>query len=529
MKNITRKWICILFVLTVILQGIGCSKQAPSGEGYLDLMASPSTTLNNVWYNTGGIFRCAVFESLVSMEADMKTIHPALAKGFEGSEDGLTYTFTLRQHVKWHDGETFDPEDVLFSLEALLRSEEVNGILESAFRYIEGAEAYREGEAENISGCSVDGNQLTIHLTTPVGNFLYAMAQFAILPEHILGEVEPKELENHEYWNRPIGCGAYKLQEPLQDDCFYLERNKEYYGAKPGIEKICLKVSHEDPVSAMKEGELDFYVTNDPEEIAELKGAEHCTDHRLNVLFPAYLIFNLSEDAGTNEDLKDAQVRKALLMAIDRETIVDAIFPGSTVSDTMVPAWDSWYWEEGEDFSFHPEEAKKLLEEADFDFDKTIRLRYFTKGQSTADLMNAIAVYWRAIGVKVDLQLFEGSGSEHMFQTRDYDICYKRLSAFNHAAIYEEMAGTGVMQTSIYQMPIYDELLEELSVTLEDQKRIEIVAQMQMLDQEQLLRLPLFALVNVAYVNEDRFGMPEAYGNLWYRYDLRFEDWRLTQ
>ncbi len=527
MKKLARNTACFALACCLMLGCAGCSRSDDSADGYLDLLDSPSTTLNNVWYNTGGIFRCAVFDSLVTTNADMKTIRPALAETYEASDDGLTYTFVLRENAKWHDGESVTAEDVLFSLKTLLRSEEVNGLLASAFGYIEGAERFQSGSTEEISGCILEGSTLTFRLTSRVGSFLNAMAQFAILPEHILGGIRPEDLEADEYWTLPIGCGPYRITESVPGSHFILERNPDWYGAKPGIEKICLRVGMEDPVSAVESGELDFYVTNDPEEIAQLKGVDTCTDHRLNVLFPAYLIFNLSEDEGVNEDLKDARVRKALLMAIDREVIVNAIFPGSTVSDTLVPAWDSWYLKDGEAYAFDPDGAKALLHEAGYDFSQTLRLRYFTKGQATADLMSAIAVYWRAIGLQVDLEMFDGSGSKHMFQTRDYDVCYKRLSAFNHAAIYEEMAGSGVMQMSIYNMPVYDALIGRLDVTLDDGTRETLVEQLQRLDQEHLLRLPLFTLENVAFVNEARFAMPEAYGNLWYRYDLCFEDWRL--
>ncbi len=527
MKRHIKSLICIILSIAMSVCCSGCKKEEASSDEYLDLMNSPSTTLNNIWYNTGGIFRCALFDALVATEADMLTIKPAIAKDYIIADDGLKYDFILRDDVIWHDGEKLDAEDVVFSIKTMLRTTEVNGLLSSAFRYIEGAEAYIEQEAEVITGLRTEGNRISIKLVSPAASFLDATAQLAILPEHLLGDVAPDEIEADDYWKKPVGCGPYKITEAT-DEYFILERNKDYYGAEPGVEKIKLKINVEDPVLAMQEGILDFYVTNDPEEIARLNGAESCSSHRLNILFPAYLIFNLSNDEGANEDLKDVRVRKALLMAIDRKSIVDVIFPSSTVSDTMIPAWDSRYSDDEGEYEFNPERAKALMEEAGFDFDKTIRLRYFTKGQSTADLMSAIAVYWRAIGVKVSLELFEGSGSTHMFQTRDYDVCYKRLSAFNHAAIYEEMAGDGVMQESIYNMPIYDRLISTLATTIGDENRKEIIKEMQKLDREQLLRLPLFTLATVAYVNEARFEMPEAYGNLWYRYDLHFEDWRIV-
>ncbi len=527
MKRRIISIICIILSAAILICCSGCDKKLNSVDGYLDLVDSPSTTLNNVWYNTGGIFRAAVFDSLVATDADMLTIKSALAKEYTRSADGLEYSFVMRNDATWHDGEKLDCDDVVFSVKTMLRSEEVNGLLSSAFSYIEGADAYINGETNAISGITVNDNIITFRLTSPVPGFLNAAAQFAILPEHILGSVSPSELETNDYWKNPVGSGPYKITEAVEDDYFILERNADYYGAKPGVEKIRLKINMENAALAVQDGSLDFYVTNDPEEIAKLKGTENCSSHRLNILFPAYLIFNLSDDAGVNENLKNVQVREALLMAIDRKSIVDVVFPGSTVSNTMVPSWDSWYLEDSKDYEFNPEKAKKMLIDAGFDFDKTIRLRYFTKGQSTADLMSAIAVYWRDIGIKVSLEMFEGSGSQHMFQTRDYDICYKRLSAFNHAAIYEEVAEGGVMQDNIYNMPVYDEYISKLDKAMNDESRKEIISEMQKLDQEYLLRLPLFALATVAYVNDSHFVMPEAYGNLWYRYDLRFEDWRL--
>ncbi len=523
-----KVWMGVLLCVAALLAFVGCGKKAPM-DGCLELVNSPSTTLDNVWYNPGGIFRCAVFESLLIADADMKEIKGALAEEYSISEDGKTYVLRLRDDVKWHDGEAFDGEDVVFSIKMALRSEEVNGLFTSTVKYIVGAGAYAVGETEELAGITLSGNELTIRLNEPMGDFLNVLAQFAILPEHILGDVEPLDLPKSDFWKKPVGCGIYKVIEAVEGEYFLLEANMDYYGDLAGIKQLKISLNKEDCVKAMTDGELDFYVTNDPEEIAQLKGLENCSENLLNILFPAYLILNLSDDEGVNEDLKDVRVRKALLLAIDRETITEAVFPGSSVTSTLVPSWDALYWTEAEEYAYNPEEARRLLQEAGFDFSKTLRLRYSVKGQSTVDLMSAIAVYWRALGIDVSLEKFEGSGSKHMFEIRDFDICYKRLSAFDHESIYEEVHGDGVMQTTLLNQPVYDEAIAELGKTMDEAKRKELIYRMQMLDQEYLLRLPLFALANVAYVNNASFEMPEVYGNLWYRYDLRFADWKLVE
>ncbi len=529
MRLIYRRIAAMVSLAIMLLTMLGgCSfKGSGAEEDYLRLVDSPSTTLDNVWYNPGGIFRCAVFESLLLADADMKEIRPALAENYAVSADGLVYTFNLREDVTWHDGEKFDAEDFLFSVKAALRSDEINGLFTAAFRHIEGAQEYSEGTSDSLDGISVDGNLVTVTLTDSSAYFLDAIAQFAVLPEHILGDTEPGQFPQHEFWKSPVGCGSYKVVQ-ADESCFYLEAYNNYYGKAAGIKRIRLALKVEEPAEALRNGELDFYVSNDPEEIAGLKGVENCSEHRLSIMFPTYLIVNVSEEACENEALKDVRVREALLRAIDRTTLTEALFPGSAVIDTLIPGWDEWYLPDAVEYSYDPDAARALLEEAGFDFSEELRLRYSVKGSSTADLMEAIAVYWRAIGLKVDVEMFEGSGSQHMFNILDYELCYKRLSAFDYATIYGEVQGDGVMQTKLYGQPVYDELIGRLETTLDAEERKEIVYGLQRLDQQYLFRMPLFALATNAYVNNDHLDMPEVYGNLWYRYDLRFDQWKLV-
>ncbi len=513
-------------ILPTAICGCSFGKKASLENEYLQLVDSPSTTLDNVWYNPGGIFRCAVFESLLSVDADMKKINCAIAKEYDVSEDGKVYTFTLRDDVIWHDGEKFDSDDVLFSIKSALRSDEINGLFIAAFQHIVGAKDYSDRISEEITGIEVDGNVITITLSSSVADFLNSIAQFAILPEHIFSNTDPNQFSQHQFWKHPIGCGSYKVVK-AEENYFYLKSYEKYYGKKAGIKNIQLAIKEENPIEALREGELDFYVSNDPEEIAQLNGLENCSKHQLNIMFPTYLILNVSNDEGVNEALKDVRVREALLLAIDRETLTNSLFPGSYVIDTLIPAWNEWYLPNAKEYNYNPNKAKTLLTEAGFDFSKTLRLCYSVKGTSTMDLMEAIAIYWRDIGIKVDVERFNGSGSEHMFDIRDYDICYKRLSAFDYATIYGEVQGDGVMQTKLYNLPVYDELIKQLETTLDETKQKEIVYEMQKLDQQYLFRMPLFALATNAYVNNENFDMPEAYGNLWYRYDLCFDQWEL--
>ncbi len=184
MKKNLLKSICLFLSCCMILPAAGCDTS--QSDGCLELTDAPTTTLDNVWYNPGGIFRCAIFDSLLTVNADMTSVTPSLAQSYDVKDNGSTVTFTLRDDVTWHDGETFDVEDVFFSVETVLRSDEVNGVIAAGLHNINGAEAYSSGEADSISGMTSKGNEITFNLVDNSVTFIQAIAQFAILPEHLL-------------------------------------------------------------------------------------------------------------------------------------------------------------------------------------------------------------------------------------------------------------------------------------------------------------------------------------------------------
>lgn len=517
-----RKFIAAILIAMMLLPATGAF--AAREAMYLD--GAPDTLFEDIWFNIGGIYKCGVFESLLLASPDLSTVSPALATEYNVSEDGKVFTFTLREGVAWHDGEAFDAEDVVFSIKTVLRAGIVNAMFTTAFGYIEGAAEYVALTSDELPGVTAEGNVVTVKTTQPVGNFIDVIGQFGILPEHLLKDADPLTINTNEFWAKPVGLGCYKVTEVEFGNYVVLEANEAYYGAQPGIPKIILS-SIDNGVLAAEAGQLDFYNTNDPEQIAQLNALPNYSGHPVDILFPAYLIMRLESEEGVNEKLADVRVRKALVLAIDREAIVEAIYPGSSTTDTLVPSGAAWYLDDAESLAYDPAAAKALLEEAGFDFSQTVKLRYYTGGQATKDLLDSIAFYWGEVGINVDLQKFEGDATTQIYNVRDYDLTYKRLSAFDYAGIYQEVLGANVMQTALLNQPVYDELIDKLTLETDPAAREEIVKDMQKLDQEHLLRLPLFSLANIIYVNDEHIVTGGNYGNVWFRYDFNFPAWEL--
>lgn len=159
------------------------------------------------------------------------------AESYELSDDGLVYTIKMKDGLKWSDGEDLTAEDVAFSIKANLKASVTNGIYTTAFMYIEGAQEWKDG-ADDLSGLTVDGNTITITLTTPYATFIPVLAQFDILPEHVLRDVDPLEMHNNEFWSKPVCSGMYMVEEHNAGNYYIMVPNPYYEGEAPKIQRI---------------------------------------------------------------------------------------------------------------------------------------------------------------------------------------------------------------------------------------------------------------------------------------------------
>ena len=241
--------------------------------GIIDWNLEGSTTLQGIgapvekfqpcFLNPGLDFTNKIlFDRLILADAGLTPSEPMLAESYSLSDDGLTLTLELRDDVKWHDGEAFDAEDVVFTLELLATVPTVPDVAKGAVMAIEGAQAFADGTADSISGISVDGNTVTINFENPSPNILVALSQWSILPEHLLGGADPLEIEKDEFWQSPVGTGPFMVEEVSLNDFATFSRNADYFMEGTGnIETIQLVVGGETegdlPLSA-EAGNIDY-------------------------------------------------------------------------------------------------------------------------------------------------------------------------------------------------------------------------------------------------------------------------------
>src|SRR5262245_29389910 len=177
----------------------------------------------------------SIFDGLMDYKPGTTELEPDLAESYSVSDDGLTYTFKLRDGIKFHNGRPVTPADVKYSLERAVdpKTQSPGG---GYFSAIEGYDALAGGKANELSGVRiVDDKTVSFTLTRPDATFLHLMAiNFAfIVPK------EEVEKAGADWGKKPVGTGAFKFVEWIPGQRIVLERNKDYYKAGvPYLDKV---------------------------------------------------------------------------------------------------------------------------------------------------------------------------------------------------------------------------------------------------------------------------------------------------
>ena len=182
-----------------------------------------------------------LFSGLTAHDADDQVI-PGLAEKWEYDEDSCTYTFHIRDGIKWHDGEAFTADDVKFTIEAIMDPE--NGS--------ENAPNYEDVQEIKV----MDDQTIAFKLAEPNVAFLEYMT-IAILPKHLL---EGEDMQESDFFRHPVGTGPYKLESWDAGQSIVMTKNEDYYLGSPKIDKVIFKIVEDDNTQAvqLQSSEIDM-------------------------------------------------------------------------------------------------------------------------------------------------------------------------------------------------------------------------------------------------------------------------------
>ena len=497
-----KRLIVAAFAITGAMALAGCgggSKSAKKVSGkILTIEMGPEVESIDPALNTtndGANYLTYLFDNLLRTDKDGKVV-PSLAQKYEVSDDGLTWTFHLRDGLKWSDGSDFTANDFVYSWQRMVDPD-------IAAPYAETVLGMVEGYDEAIGKPDENGNQTTtpditklrveapddktfvVHMSHPTPYF-DKLAAFAALSPVKKDVVEAKPdgwtLDPKTY----ISTGPFKLAEWKSGSYLMLEKNENYWNKDAvkldGI-KCLLMEDQNAAFSAYESGDALMIKDIPTQEITTLQKRP---DYRLDPQIGTYFI----DLNNTLDEFKDAKVRRALSLALDRKYISETITAGTyTPAKGFVPQgvsdWDgsSWYdhltdpsvYINVDDYQGNLAKAKELLKEAGHENGAGLpTIVYSTNDQSYhKKIAEYLQQVWGELGVKVEVNIVEWKSFTPQRRSGNYQAARDGwVMDYNDPSNILQLTSTGNgNNSSKYSNPEYDALLEKAANEADPQTR----------------------------------------------------------
>lgn len=411
-------FVSVIVICLALLSGnlflLFTEKIPKAGGEYTEGMVGGPRFINPILSQTNSVdtdLSRLIFSSLVSYDKDHQ-LTPDLAESYEISEDQLTYTFYLKKNVKWHDGDGFNADDVVFTFSSIQDSE------------------YKSPLGRKFRGTiceKIDDYAVKFTLKEPFAPFI-TMLDFGILPEHLWYNIPPANADLNELNKKPIGTGAWKIESLKKDKTgliksYTLIANKDYYGAKSYLSKLNFKFYGDNlsAIEALKSRNVDgiSFLPRDLRE--ELRKHKNVIYNELEQPQYIAIFFNQKQ----NSLLQSDYIRQALALSVNKERILNEVFggDGKILDAPMLPGIDNS--SDITKYEYRPEEAAALLEKNDWKLIATTtesglteQLRYKKTWDlsiilTVPDLAQYVAMAkiiqedWQRIGVKTELQIVD--------------------------------------------------------------------------------------------------------------------------
>ena len=383
-----------------------------------------------------------VFEGLMK-PTSTGDLTPAVAESYTVSEDRLTYTFTLREGVKFHNGDEVTAEDVVYSISRCADTTDGTPLVE-AFSVIQSVEA-------------VDARTVAITIAEPSNEFISYMTT-AILP----ADYDQQD-------TAPVGTGPFKFVSRAAQDNIVLERFDEYWGTPAYLDKVTFKIMEnaDSLVMSLQSGAIDLCSHLTSTQVAQLGGDFYVAEGTMNLVQALYL--NNAE-----KPFDDVRVRQALCYAVDKQGIIDLAFDGygSPIGSSKYPAFGKYFDESLTNYyTKDVEKAKSLLADAGYPngFEMTITVP--SNYQPHIDTAQVLVEQLKEIGVTAKIELVEwGTWVSDVYAGRQFQSTVVGVDASNMTAraLLERFTSDYAKNFINYNNADYDALFQQALTTYDD-------------------------------------------------------------
>jgi len=444
-----------------------------------------------------------IYDTLIQYKDESTELEPALATAWESSEDGLTWTFYLRQGAKFHDGTAFDAAAVLFSLN---RQHDAT----HPFHNVGGAYNYwiDTGLAEVVDKITaVDEFTVKIHLKTAYAPFIYTIA---ITPFSI---VSPTAVEKfgEDFTNNPVGTGPFKFVQWDRNDKIVLEANDAYWGGRPRLDRVIFRSILDNSVRliALQDGSLHTMEFPNPDEFMQIRddaNLELITQPGMNI---GYLAMNMDKPP-----LDNLKVRQAINHAINKPAIIEYLYQGMGIpAKNPIPPTLWSYDDTVADYEYNPELAKQLLAEAGYPdgFETTLWALplprpYIPDGRALAEVLQSDL---RNIGVETKIVTYEWGTYLEKTKNGEHDMALLGWSAdladpdnFFYYLLSKSAAKKPAGNIAFYRSDAMQDVLERARASTHRDERIALYQQAQAIFHNDVPWVPLVHAQRMLVINK---------------------------
>lgn len=339
-----------------------------------------------------------MFEGLMAPNTD-GSLREALAEKYEVSDNGLEYTFTIRQGVKFHDGSDLTVDDVKYTFDRLMGTN--------------GGEKMKNNFDNVVSTEVVDDKTFKFTLKEPNSNFLYALT--ALTSGIVPAANDDKHNEN------PIGTGPFAYEKYAPGMNLVLKKNEDYWrDGLPYLNKVTFKFQSDDQAAIMALLANEVDLTGVPwARMGEVTDEFNTTKQQNN----SSLVVTFNEE---KEPFNNVKVRQAIAMAINKDDIISSVFNGQAVKlgSNMSPAMGKYHDEKLVDvWQFDVEKAKSLLAEAGYADGFSTKITVSSHNAIYGNIAQIVVENLKAIGINVEIEVVEwGIWLERVYFGRDYEM-----------------------------------------------------------------------------------------------------------
>ncbi len=406
-----------------------------------------------------------VCDTVVNYNKDLNEIIPGLATDWKISDDGMEYTFTIRDDVyfqpgKYQDGRKMTAEDVAYNMNRSAKESAMNRL-----DMLDHAEA-------------IDDTHVKATLKAPSAVFLTALtnAGNAVVPK------EEVEGWGDEFGNHLVGTGPYAMEKFELDRQTTLKKNDKYFLGEPNLDKVVFKVITDanQEVNALRTGDVDIATQLTGETVKLVAEDENVNLLQKSGIQISYAYFNMK-----NGPTADPKVREALIKAVNYEELAAGVFQYGEGEAACLPLPKaSWGYDpavEADVPAYDPEGAKKLLAEAGYGDGFTLNI-YITNETFRQKAATILQSYWQQIGVDLKINTVEWGTFSETGSSGKADVFAMGWSWYpDPYFFFDKMFATSAIGTlgngQCYSNPEVDKLLAEALVVTDQNERAEIYKQ----------------------------------------------------